>query len=74
MKTIGQRFVIKGTLNRKVGSGRPRAVTIKHDHMLKMPVLKGIKIFCLTQQKFKTEKRNSFSRLVKSGRVKKEGF
>ena len=41
MKRIGQRFVIKGILNRKIGSGRPRTSTIKHDHMLKMTVLKG---------------------------------
>ena len=33
---IGQRIVIKGTLDRKVCSGYPRASTIKHDHRLKM--------------------------------------
>ena len=40
VKRIGQRFVIKDTVNRKVGSGRPRASTIKHHHRLKMTVLK----------------------------------
>ena len=40
VKRIGQRFVIKGTLNRKVGSGRPRASTIKNDHKDKTTVLK----------------------------------
>ena len=43
VKRIGQRFVIKGTLNWKVGSGRPRPSTVKHDHRLKINVLKGIR-------------------------------
>ena len=46
VKRIGQRFVIKSTLNRKVGSSRPRAPTIKHEHRLKMTLLKGIKNVC----------------------------
>ena len=40
VKRIGQIFEIKGTLNRKVGPGRPGTSTIKHDHRLKMAVLK----------------------------------
>ena len=37
------RYVIKGTLNMKVYSGRPKGSTIKHDHRLKMTVFKGIR-------------------------------
>ena len=40
VERIRQRFVIKGTFNIKVRSGRPRASTIKDDHSLKMTVLK----------------------------------
>ena len=40
---IGQRFVIKSTFNRKVGSGCPRAPTKKDDDRPKMTILKGIK-------------------------------
>ena len=69
MKRIGHRFVIKGTLNRKGGSGRPRASIIKHNHRLKMTVLKGIRKRLLS-----TAKRNSFSRLTKSKRVKEKVF
>ena len=36
VKRIGQRFAIKGTLNRKVRSGHPRASTIKEGHRVKM--------------------------------------
>ena len=34
VKRIGQRFVIRGTLNRKIGSSRPNTYTIKENHML----------------------------------------
>ena len=34
VKRIEQTFVIQGTLNGRVGSGRPRAFTIKHDSRL----------------------------------------
>ena len=37
---IGKSFVIKGILNRKFGSGRPRASKIKKDHSLKINVSK----------------------------------
>ena len=43
VKRIGQRFVIKDTLNRKVSSGHPIAFTIKDDHRPKMTVLNGIR-------------------------------
>ena len=56
-------------LNRKVRSGRPRASIIKHNHRLKMTVLKGIRKRLLS-----TAKRNSFSRLTKSKRVKEKVF
>ena len=36
LKIIGQSFVIKGTLNRKVSSVRSGASTIKNDHRLKI--------------------------------------
>ena len=42
VKRIEQSFEIKGTLNRKVRSGRPRSSTIKDDYRLKMTILKGI--------------------------------
>ena len=69
VKRIGQRFVIKGKLNRKIGSGRPRTSTIKHNHTLKMTVLKGIR-----KRLFSTAKINSFSRLTKSRIVKEIRF
>ena len=75
VKRIGQRFVIKDILDRKVGSDRPRSFPdFKHDHRLKMTVLKGIRKCLLSNQKFKTAKPNSFSRLKKSRRVKEMGF
>ena len=36
VKRIGQRFVIKDTMNRKVRCYLPRASTIKQDHILKI--------------------------------------
>ena len=69
VKRIRKRFLIKDTLNMKVGSGHHRAPTIKHDHRLKMTVLNGIRKRLLS-----TAKRNSFSRLTKSRRVKEMGF
>ena len=51
VKGIGQRSLIKGTLNRKVGPGRPRTSTTKHDHRLKMAVLKVEENVCWAQQK-----------------------
>ena len=65
VKRIGKRFVIKGKLIMKVGSGYPRASTIKHDHMLTINVLEGIR-----KRLLGTAKRNSFSRFIKSRRVK----
>ena len=56
VKGIGRRSVIKGTLNGKVGPGRPRTSTTKHDHRLKMSILKGTKKRLST-----TAKINSFS-------------
>ena len=50
VKIIGQRFVIKGTLNRKVCSSCPRASTINEDHRLKMTILK--ENFCWPQEHF----------------------
>ena len=50
VKRIGQKFVFKDTLNRKVRSGRPRVATIKEDHRLKITVLK--EIFCWPQKIF----------------------
>ena len=55
VKRIGQRFVIKAILNRKVGSARPRGYTIKHDHRLKMTVLKGIRKRLLNTAKIQKE-------------------
>ena len=40
VKRIGERFGIKGTVHRKVGSGHPRAATTKYDYRLNMTVLK----------------------------------
>ena len=63
VKKIGQRFVIKGTLNRKVCSVRSRSFTIKHDHRLKMTVLKSIRKCLLSTPKIqsskKTERQNA---------------
>ena len=73
-KRIRQRFVIKGTLNRKVGSGHPRASTTKLDHRLKMTVLKGIRKLLLSKAKIQNSKKNRFFRLTKSKRVKEMGF
>ena len=56
-------------MNRKVGSGRPKASTIKDDHMLEITFLKGIRK-CLLN----TGTINPFSRLTKFKRVKKIGF
>ena len=39
VKRFGGRFEIKGTVNRKVGSGRPRAFKIKDDHRVEMTIL-----------------------------------
>ena len=39
VKRIGERFEIKGSVNRKVNSVRPRASTIKDNHRLQMTVL-----------------------------------
>ena len=49
VKRIGQRLVIKDTLNRKVPSGRPRVATISYNHRLKMTILK--KNFCCPHKK-----------------------
>ena len=62
-------FVINGTFNRKVSSGRPRASTIKHDHTLKMAVLNGVR-----KRLHNTAKRIFFSRFTKSTRVKEMEF
>ena len=43
VKRNGERFEIKDTVIRKVGSGRPRASIIKDNHRLKMTVLKNRK-------------------------------
>ena len=61
-------------MNKKISSSRPRASTIKHDHILKMTVLKGIRIHFLSTAKFKIAKRSSFSRLKKFRRVKEMEF
>ena len=53
VKRIGQRFVIEGTLNRKVGYSHPRAHTKKHNHRLKITVLKGIRKGLLSTAKIK---------------------
>ena len=71
VKRVGKRFVIKlikGSLNRKVDSGCPRASIINAD--LKMTVLKDRKKpFVEHSKNFKT-KNNVFPRLTKSRRVK----
>ena len=67
VKIIGQRFVIKGTLNRKVSSGRPRASTIKDDHRITMNVLKDIRKRLLSTA-------NKLTKLTKSRRVEEMGF
>ena len=61
VKINGQRFVIKGTLIRKVGSGRPRASTLNHDHRLRMTVLKGIKTRLLSTPKIQNSKNKFLS-------------
>ena len=60
VKEIVQRFVNKGTENRKVGSGRARASTIKHHHRLKMNVLKGIRKRWLSPEKNQNSKKKLF--------------
>ena len=50
VKRIGQSFVIEGTLNGKISSGRPRASTMKDDYRLKITVLK--ENFCWPQKTF----------------------
>ena len=47
VKIIGEMFETKGTVNRKVGSGHPRASTTKDNHRLKTTVLKGIRKYLL---------------------------
>ena len=42
VKRIRQIFEIKGTVNRKVGSGLPRVSTIKDDHRLEMNVVRKL--------------------------------
>ena len=69
VRRIGQMFVIKDTLNRKVSSGRPRASKIEDDHRLKMNVLKSIRKHLLS-----TAKINYFSRLTKPRRVMGKEF
>ena len=59
------KFVINGTLNRKIGSGRSRASTIKHDHRLKMNVLKGIRKCLLSTANIQNTEKKFFSRLKK---------
>ena len=51
VKRIGKRFEIKGTLNRKVGSGQPRAFKIKYNYRFEMTVLKGIRKSLLSKAK-----------------------
>ena len=51
VKKIGQRFVIKGILNRKFGSGRPRTSAIKYDYRLERTVL-----MCVRKQLLSTAK------------------
>ena len=60
VKTIRQSFVNKGTSTRKVGSDRHRDSTLKHDHRLKMTVLKGIRKRLLSTAKFKLATINYF--------------
>ena len=43
VKRIGERSEIEGAMNRKVGSNRPRASTIKYNNRLEMTVLKDLK-------------------------------
>jgi len=75
VKRIGQRFEIQGTVSRKVGSGRPRASTMKDDHRLKMTVLKDRKKTLVDHSKqFETAKGNSLSRVTISRRMKEMGF
>ena len=66
---IGESFVIEGTLNGKISSGRPRASTMKHNHRLKITDLMGIRNFLLS-----TANINSFSKLSKPRRAKEMGF
>ena len=56
VKRIEQMFIIKGTLNMKVGSGRHRASTIKDDHRLKMTILNDIRKHLLSTAKIKNRK------------------
>ena len=51
-KRIWQRFEIKGTLDRKVGSGRFRASTIKYDQMLEFAILKDRKKTFVDNKKY----------------------
>ena len=75
VKRIGKRFVIKDTLNRKVGYGRPRAFTIKDDHRLKMTVLKGIRKRLLSTAKNKNRTKKFFFQTEKiQKRVQKCDF
>ena len=67
VKRIGQMFVF--TLNRKVGSGCPRASIINHNHGLKVTVFKGIRKKLLS-----TAKRCSFPSLTKLRKVKEMVF
>ena len=60
VKRIGERFEIKGTVNRKFGSGRPRASTIKDDHWLKMTVLNDIRKRLLSTAKIQNSKKDFF--------------
>ena len=73
VKSIGQRFVIQVTLNRKVGFGRPRVSTIKHNHRLIMTFLKVIRKRLLSRAKIQNSKKKFFFRLTKFIRVEETG-
>ena len=60
VQRIGQRSVIKGTLNRKADPNSPRAFTIKYNHILKMTVLKGVRKHLLSTSQIQNGKRNFF--------------
>jgi len=73
VKRIGQRFEIKGTVNRKARSGHPRASTIKHNHRLIMTFLKVIRKRLLSRAKIQNSKKKFFFRLTKFIRVEETG-
>ena len=62
---IGKSFVIKGILNRKFGSGRPRASKIKHNHRLKMTILNCMRKCILSTSKIQKSKKKFFCQIEK---------